>query len=273
MPSFDSEITKAIWGGKLPLRITCLTDDASEWEPIHIEAPRCSYFPLIAQKLHDIYTGLGLQVDKENIWFDYQGEPLKWHYPIGLLYDLNVFGTATPTMDEAVIPWCINIHWRHFPADKLLRNPSIDAAQDIFMSMLKEADYLRHGNTKKVMNLSKRDQTQLWQSLSVDDHDKYWEVNEHLLENEHQQWRHIPVRLYLPNNGVLQEAVPYHDTEGTAYTIADVISRIMPKLSLTTAIPVMHGIPLTMDIPAEWASKNLAYADNFLHIVLSKSRE
>jgi hypothetical protein len=29
-----------------------------------------------------------------------------------------------------------------------------------------QADFLRNGSTKKVMNLSKRDSTQLWQSLA-----------------------------------------------------------------------------------------------------------
>lgn len=30
-----------------------------------------------------------------------------------------------------------------------------------------QADFLRNGTTKKVMNLSKRDQSQLWQSLAL----------------------------------------------------------------------------------------------------------
>lgn len=79
------------------------------------------------------------------------------------------------------------MHFRNYPSTSLFRDQSIETTRDFFMSMVKEAsiifytvlrrhcivliytyiqaDFLRHGSTKKVMNLSKSDQTQLWDSL------------------------------------------------------------------------------------------------------------
>lgn len=36
------------------------------------------------------------------------------------------------------LPWQITVHFQNFPAGTLLRNPSVDAAQDMFMAMLKQ---------------------------------------------------------------------------------------------------------------------------------------
>lgn len=91
-------------------------------------------------------------VTDDAVWYSYQDEPLKWHYPIGLLHDL---------LQEVSLPWSISVHVRDYPTAKLLRG----SAQDMFMSMIKEADFVRHGSTKKVMNLSKKDHSLLWQSL------------------------------------------------------------------------------------------------------------
>lgn len=81
------------------------------------------------------------------------------HYPIGLLFDLNA------NVDQ--LPWGITLHFKDLPSSQVLLKPTPETMQDMFMSMVKEADFLRNGSTKKVMNLSKRDQTQLWQSLAA----------------------------------------------------------------------------------------------------------
>lgn len=81
------------------------------------------------------------------------------HYPVGLLFDLKT--------NAAELPWCITLHFKDLPLSQILQKPTPETVQDMFMSMVKEADFLRNGSTKKVMNLTKRDQTQLWQSLAA----------------------------------------------------------------------------------------------------------
>jgi len=147
---------------------------------------------------------------------------------------------------------------------------------------VKEADYLRNGSTKKVMNLSKHDQTQLWDGLWSNDYDHFWSVNHRLVTNDGQTPRHIPLRIYLPDNcPVIQEETVPCDEDGTNYTFGEVLHHILPDLFPTPvdsdqdlsapaslAIPVLHGIIPRLDMPIVWASQHLSYPDNFLHLVI-----
>ncbi|KAF7724870.1 autophagy protein 5 [Apophysomyces ossiformis] len=254
---------------------------------------RCSYLPLLAQQLSSV---LDATVEPGDIWFDFRGEPLRWHYPIGILYDLH---SLQDSKVNSPLPWSLTVHTQNFPTEKLLRRPSMETVQDMFMSMIKEvqysvlpetdynsdeyvkekADFLRHGTTKRVMNLSKRDQTQLWESVASDKFDDYWNVNKRLLETTASQpLRNIPLRLYLPEQcPVIQELVPADEiVSDPARSLGEVVSKILPDLFSPTlteniAIPVIHGISLPLDTPIIWAAENLSFADNFLHIVISKA--
>ncbi|CAJ0766859.1 17047_t:CDS:2 [Entrophospora sp. SA101] len=224
MTAPQNPIARAIWDGALPIKFSLDTDEAEALgvetiEPYFIEAPRCSYFPLLTSVIRKYFRDMAMNfiVDDAEIWYDVDGTPLKCPPPL---------------------PWSVTVHFKDFPADKLIRAQAIDATQDFFMSMIKEvgADFLRNGTTKKVMNLSKNDQTQLWDGLWSKDYDKFWSVNYRLVINDGQVPRHIPLRIYLPDNcPVIQEAIS----------------------------------PLNEDdIPIVWASQNLCYPDNFLHIVV-----
>ncbi|CAJ0633716.1 11760_t:CDS:2 [Entrophospora sp. SA101] len=244
MTAPQNPIARAIWDGALPIKFSLDTDEAEALgvetiEPYFIEAPRCSYFPLLTSVIRKYFRDMAMNfiVDDAEIWYDVDGTPLKWHYPIGLLFDLHT-GYRPDSNSPPPLPWSVTVHFKDFPADKLIRAQAIDATQDFFMSMIKEvgADFLRNGTTKKVMNLSKNDQTQLWDGLWSKDYDKFWSVNYRLVINDGQVPRHIPLRIYLPDNcPVIQEAIS----------------------------------PLNEDdIPIVWASQNLCYPDNFLHIVV-----
>lgn len=111
-------------------------------------------------------------------WFSFENVPLKWHYPVGLLYDL--FSGANPSQGPTyrgreeyqpgeasnVLPWRLTLHFSVWPADQLVR---LDAEgkvlHDAFINAVKEADFLRNGTAKGIMSLSKSDSTQLWKSV------------------------------------------------------------------------------------------------------------
>ncbi|KAI7874716.1 autophagy protein 5 [Lichtheimia hyalospora FSU 10163] len=277
MLTIDDDVCRHVWNGKIAIQITLDPAEAAdkETEPIFIEALRFSYMPLITQEIYPIFTGLGVVTndDESNedqskqVWYDFQGQPLKWHYPIGLLYDMH-----DPRPE---LPWQITVHFRNFPAGTLLRNPSIDTAQDMFMAMLKQADFLKHGTTKRVMNLSKNDQTQLWQSLLSDQYEEFWKVNNNLVGVVENELRYIPLRIYLPDGcPVIQEPVSYIE-EGYERSLGQVLGEILPDIfppseNEHTGYPVIHGITLPLDTPIAWASLNLSYADHFLHLIVNK---
>ncbi|KAI9253335.1 autophagy protein Apg5-domain-containing protein [Helicostylum pulchrum] len=281
MSLFDSEISKSIWNGKIPIKISLDPTETDvygiekTWDPIYLEVPRCSYLPLITKQIQQTLTSLGMKVSEEafaSVWYqDSNRQPLKWHYPIGLLYDLY--------SNLESLPWSLILCFKNLPTDILLLKPTPETMQDMFMSMVKEADFLRNGTTKKVMNLSKRDQSRLWQSLASDRYDDFWTVNRQLVEFSNNNLRNIPFRIYLPDNcPIIQELVSFYgDSEKEAIpTMEDILRKAVPELleeeTLKSITVIVHGIEIPLDTPMNWAYENLSFADNFLHIVISSKK-
>ncbi|CAG8552408.1 17403_t:CDS:2 [Racocetra fulgida] len=125
MTAPQNPITRAIWDGTLPIKFSLDSTEAAALgakaivEPYFIEAPRCSYFPLWTSQIRKYFVDMALNFigDDADIWYDVDGTPLKCPPPL---------------------PWPVTVHFKNFPADKLIRAQAIDATQDFFMSMIKE---------------------------------------------------------------------------------------------------------------------------------------
>ncbi|KAF9978251.1 autophagy protein 5 [Actinomortierella ambigua] len=234
-----SAITRAVWDGSIPIQFTWDQAEAKALgsaavESFFVEAPRCSYFSLLTSQVRKHFVDMALHFigDDAEVWYDYEGTPLKWHYPIGLLYDLHGIQASSnkPGARETLLPWKVTVHFQNFPADRLIKSQAVDICQDYFMSMIKEADFLRNGSTKKVMNMSKADQTQLWDGL----------------------WSNQPRSLRQVLNVALPDLFPLDQDPSTP----------------PPATAMVHGVTPSLDTGAVWASQNMSYPDNFLHIVV-----
>ncbi|CAL8101175.1 unnamed protein product [Calicophoron daubneyi] len=111
---------------------------------------------------------------EQRVWFEHDHQPLKWHHPIGLLFDLY--------SDGFVLPWHIVIHFNNYPTDMLLSPPvNRQSLECYFISTLKEADALKHRS--QVMNLMQpRDQSQLWAGVLNYQFEQFWAVNRRLMD-------------------------------------------------------------------------------------------
>ena len=122
------------------------------------------------------------------MWFEFEGAPLKWHLPIGVLFDqvcICVDSGIPGTESFAKLPWNINVHFGNFPSDEILKcdtrqnkttsflsfekhnfngNYFREAVESHFMSCIKEADQIKHGG-RVVSAMQKKDHNQLWQGL------------------------------------------------------------------------------------------------------------
>ncbi|GAB1216425.1 autophagy protein 5 [Aspergillus terreus] len=108
-------------------------------------------------------------------WFSFEGVPLKWHLPVGLLYDLYAGadpaskGSGPASDDETAefpLPWRLVVQFSDWPDEELVR---LDAdgmvMHDAFINSVKEADFMRNGTAKGIMTLSKEDSSGLWKSV------------------------------------------------------------------------------------------------------------
>lgn len=59
---------------------------------------------------------------------------------------------------------------------------------------------------------------------------------------------------------------------GESFSIREILQQLLPSLKLDATdrelSAVCHGVVVPLDTPVIWASLNLAYPDNFLHITL-----
>jgi len=269
--SQDYEVTRKIWDGKVPVEFAL---DSTEYvtqslKPYYTMLSRVSYFPLVLSKLLQYFVNMVDEIKAADVWFEYNGAPLKWHYPVGVLFDLHKI--------DDTLPWRITVRTKAFP-DQLIRMANRDALESSFIQSIKEADQLKH--KAAVINAMKSDEhKQLWDGLVHDRFDEFWSVNKKLMVHNSNGMTdesvilHVPMRFYQVGHPFRQALItPYsttsNDTSNRPTTLADAIRKLRPDFDASKFRIVSHGIELPLDTPNIWLAENLAYPDNFVHLCL-----
>jgi len=172
-----------------------LAEPDGDAEPCCLMLPRMSYLPLVTEKVKSHFSPNAEH--KGPIWFSHKKIPLRWHLPIGLLFDM--LGSRQHEVSPGSrLPWSITVHFSEFPTEILLECPSREAVESIFMSSLKESDQLKTSG-KVMKQMQAREHSQLWLGLCSDKFDQFWAVNRRLMEGS-DSWRHLPIRVYSGDN-------------------------------------------------------------------------
>ena len=91
------------------------------------------------------------------------------HWPIGLIYDTHTISASAraPSLPSTSMatPMRLILHLVAPPNEKLFLSPTIDACKQAFMNQLKEADFIRWGNTRRMTGLRQVDQDGLWEGI------------------------------------------------------------------------------------------------------------
>jgi len=238
---------------------------------------------------------------EEDWWFESEeGTLLKWHWPIGLIYDNHTISSTirtNPQPSSQCTPLQLILHLASPPTDKLLLSPSAEACKQAFMGQLKEADFMRWGNTKRMTGLRKAEQDGMWEGVKEHNFDDYWRVASKITPTttpnrpsspppvppssasmhgrtssatETQQEkdgaysvRSVPVRVYLPDGPALQELVPPMLEDGMPHTLTHYLSTSLPLL-FPPAPPPIHSHSLSHSLSRSQhplpSAPNLAYS-------------
>ncbi|KAL5361008.1 autophagy protein 5 [Aspergillus floccosus] len=304
-----NDIQKAVWDGRLPLQITLSPSESRSYDktdPYLISYPRISYLPSLLPRLHAFFSSSLIEPNSQphDGWFSFEGVPLKWHLPLGLLYDLYAgadpaskgggAGSDDETADNP-LPWRLVVHFSDWPDEELVR---LDAdgmvMHDAFINSVKEADFMRNGTAKKIMTLSKEDSSGLWKSVQDVDLPSFQRISNILLPPPTQPFRNVPIRFFLPlspDSGapslkVLQSPLPPMLPPSSMAASQATISRTPQPQTLGTALhallpnlfpsrrtpvlakPVLHGAALPMSAPVEEVVRSSAYGDGWVYIVV-----
>ena len=176
-------LQSSVWRGSLPIEIRLSPSECRVYDqadPYLVQYPRLSYLPFLLPRLHAFFNPSLINPDviPYDGWFSFEDVPLKWQYPLGLLYDL--FSGASPSQasdmeihdhsssggTEEQLPWRLTLHFTGWPEQSLVR-PDAEGKvlHDAFINNVKEADFLRNGTAKGIMSLSKDDSTKLWNAV------------------------------------------------------------------------------------------------------------
>lgn len=266
----DREILREVWDGRIPVCFMLAreeVDTLEEPEQYFLLVPRQSYFPLVTDKVHRQFikhVKQDVQATGE-MWLDYEGQPLRWHHPIGVLFDLHG--------NSKNLPWNLTVHYQNFPEDELLHCPSKDAVESHFISTLKEADVLKHRG-QVINGMQKKDHKQLWTGFQNDKFDQFWSVNRKLMESEGEEiFKHIPFRIHQPDSVVIQKLFKPLDDNGEPQTLEHLLRSALPEYDWPDELMfkqvIVQGIRPSLDTPVLWLSEHLSYPDNFLHICVT----
>ncbi|KAF9529306.1 autophagy protein Apg5-domain-containing protein [Crepidotus variabilis] len=267
------------WEGTVPLEIRV---DPKELpansdrglECYFIQAPRISYLPLLVPEIKRFLMDVvfdetaAKSLKDEDWWFESEeGTLLKWHWSIGLLYDNHTISTSlrspNPPSTSMSVPMRLILHLAAPPNDKLFLSSTIEACKQAFMNQLKEADFVRWGNTRRMVGLRKVDQDGLWEGIKDHNFDDFWRVASKLTpiasgtpssrptspppgsalsrpgtsdpttqsdRDSAYSMRNVPIRMYLPDGPVLQELAPPILEDGMPNTLRDFISKHLQLL-------------------------------------------
>jgi len=287
----DSDLLHEIWNGKLPVEFSLAADEVitlDQPKPVYLLVPRVNYFPVVSEKAKRYFISYIDQSQAQEMWFEYDRIPLKWHYPIGVLFDVLV------SSDEC-LPWQITVHFKNFPEDALMSAKNLDAVETAFMQVVKEADQLKHrGNV--INSMQRKDHKQLWNGLINDRFEQFWTVNRRLMENcGEDAIKYIPFRLYLPRNSpdptnsppnaiapifMQRLCEPFRSSDeaengskmaenGAKMTLGDLMRKFAGEFSDSSKFRVIsHGILVPFETPMLYMCLNLHYPDNFLHLCI-----
>uniref|UniRef100_A0A673JLJ1 Autophagy protein 5 n=1 Tax=Sinocyclocheilus rhinocerous TaxID=307959 RepID=A0A673JLJ1_9TELE len=81
----DKDVLRDVWFGRIPACFTLSPEETTEREaePYYLLLPRVSYLTLVTDKVKKHFLRVMKAEDVEEMWFEYEGTPLKW-YSIGL---------------------------------------------------------------------------------------------------------------------------------------------------------------------------------------------
>ncbi|CAD5223834.1 unnamed protein product [Bursaphelenchus okinawaensis] len=243
----DYEVRRNTWEATIPIEFKLGPDIVHSVKPAFLMLKRVEYFPLVINKVLQNFTNISSTVrETEDIWLECNGQPLKWHYPIGVLYDLH----SGPEQ----LPWSVTVRLKAFP-DELVRKEEM---RNLFLQNVKEADQLKHrGNI--ISDMKAEEHNKLFESIAQGRFDDFWSINSKLMD---ENIINVPIKVYFPRQIMKQLLIGLKNDENEDNTLEKVL-----ELDKEYNV-ISHGVPLPLQTPLLWLARNMAYPDNFIHIIV-----
>ncbi|KAI5206479.1 putative autophagy protein Apg5 [Aureobasidium subglaciale] len=294
--SVIAKIQKKVWDGNLPLEIRLASADCrtyDETDPYLINLPRLSYLPFLLPRLHAFFAPnlINPSIPPHQAWLSFQNVALKYHYPIGLLYDLFSGSQPSDSEDDDTeeadqLPWKLELRYSEFPREQLME---LDEGGKV---LGEQADVIRNGKGNVYLGLSQVDCDIQWQAVQtrkdISPQRPHENLPPHCTDTQFWAWRNSTgqytdstrscasvfcfpqVFLFTSTRG---DSINVRLGVGQATTLGMALNNILPTVfpsrrNPVLATPVLHGAVVPMSAPVEELMKAAAFADGFLHVVV-----
>jgi autophagy-related protein 5 len=206
-------LLQTLWSLQVPLHITHMSQlagTAAAAPPFVVSVPRFSYLAFLLPRLTAYY---GVPCSS----FHHEEIQLR-NLAVGLLVDLY---------QPASFPWRLVVG----------DGPEWDIA-DTFTNSAKEADFVRNGNAKQIMSLSKEHSTALWNAVQDNDHGTFTKINNRLL-NTPTPLKNVPIRIYIPSSSSSSPNDPATDAApGSFKVVQALVAPRLPNRKLFPCFPL-----------------------------------
>jgi hypothetical protein len=203
---------------------------------------------------------------------------LPWHLPLGLVFDLNcsfhLQRSSSCYNALQSLPFKITFHLS--PNAHLFAHPRLpllalsaqvpleEALTSVYFAALKESDYVRCGSAKNVMNLSRADQVQLWESLKTGQFDRFWRTNAKLTGF---QAKAVPLKVWLLSG------VGQWQRFALSVRIDENLGVVREWLAGEFGVDwrgavLCQGVLVPEAVSVQELFSHFCYADNFLHLIV-----
>ena len=220
-------------------------------------------------------------------WLSYDDVPLKWQYPVGLLFDVlagssrvnhNVDATKQEkgsiqevrTRSTLEKYWNLVVHFSGWPDQLIPHDQFNKTPEDAFFQSVKEADYLRNGTAKTILALSKEDSDNLWRSVREHDSSTYFPLYQRFLRSSSGEGiRNVPIKLYIPRVSTLDANRSTTQDQPETTGALRVVQGLVPPTISSSKGPQTLGTALHGLLPKLFPSRNLyIHARAVLHGVV-----
>uniref|UniRef100_A0A8C2PQJ1 Autophagy protein 5 n=1 Tax=Cyprinus carpio TaxID=7962 RepID=A0A8C2PQJ1_CYPCA len=84
----DKDVLRDVWFGRIPACFTLSPEETTEREaePYYLLLPRVSYLTLVTDKVKKHFLRVMKTEDVEEMWFEYEGTPLKWYVELTISF-------------------------------------------------------------------------------------------------------------------------------------------------------------------------------------------
>ena len=217
---------EASWRARVPTLFTLAPEEVTTLKPpppLFKNLPSQATLPMFHQDIIDHFLPFAPPlVDSSQLWFQACEQTLKWHIPIGILFDL-----LKNDLDQ--LPFVVTVHFTSFPNQTLL-NCSTKAAEAVLLSALKESCHLMCGTTQPINSLSSQTQSDLFRAVANADHPAFDKVHTNLrramtahLGMDTFEPRVLPVRVYAALDTWRQLPVARFRQDGQEVTLGDAL--------------------------------------------------